>query len=63
MVTPCPLCHTVLDTFQRDMERDLKSRLDMPILHLPQLVGLALGMDARELQLTRHMVPVSLDLS
>lgn len=62
MVTPCPLCHTVLDSFQREMERDLKTKLDMPILHIPQLVGLALGMSPEELQLERHMVPVNLQL-
>jgi succinate dehydrogenase / fumarate reductase cytochrome b subunit len=62
MVTPCPLCHTVLDTFQKRMEEDLKSKLDMPILHLPQLVGLALGMSSTELQLERHMVPVNLQI-
>ena len=61
MVTPCPLCHTVLDTFQRDMERDLKTRLDMPILHLPQVVGLALGMTPADLQMEKHMVPVVLE--
>jgi succinate dehydrogenase / fumarate reductase cytochrome b subunit len=60
MVTPCPLCHTVLDTFQGQMERDLGTKLKMPILHLPQLVGLALGMSAEQLQLARHMVPVQL---
>jgi succinate dehydrogenase / fumarate reductase cytochrome b subunit len=63
MVTPCPLCHTVLDSFQREMERDLKKPLRMPILHLPQLVGLALGMSARELQMDKHMVPVELNLA
>lgn len=63
MVTPCPLCHTVLDTLQADMERDLKARLRMPILHLPQLVGLALGLSPEELQLSKHMVPVELRIS
>ena len=63
MVTPCPLCHTVLDTFQGQMERDLGTKLKMPILHLPQLVGLALGMSADELQLARHMVPVQLNIN
>ena len=63
MVTPCPLCHTVLDTFQADMERDLNAELGMPILHLPQLVGLALGMSPGELKLGKHMVPVELQLS
>jgi succinate dehydrogenase / fumarate reductase cytochrome b subunit len=63
MVTPCPLCHTVLDSFQREMEQDLKKPLDMPILHLPQLVGLALGMSPRELQMDKHMIPVELNLA
>ena len=63
MVTPCPLCHTVLDTFQADMERDLKAKLGVPILHLPQLVGLALGMSPDELKLGKHMVPVELRLA
>ncbi|MBI3434845.1 MAG: CoB--CoM heterodisulfide reductase iron-sulfur subunit B family protein [Proteobacteria bacterium] len=56
MVTPCPLCHTVLDGFQREIEKDMGEKLDMPVLHLPQLVGLALGMSARELQINRHVV-------
>lgn len=62
IVTPCPLCHTVLDTFQEQMDRDLATRLDMPILHLPQLVGLAIGLAPAQLGLDHHMVPVKLDL-
>jgi succinate dehydrogenase / fumarate reductase cytochrome b subunit len=56
MVTPCPLCHTVLDGFQREIEKDMGETLDMPVLHLPQLVGLALGLTPEELRLDRHMV-------
>lgn len=56
IVTPCPLCHTVLDTFQPDMEKDTGTRLGMPIVHLPQLVGLALGLSPAELQMDRHVV-------
>jgi succinate dehydrogenase / fumarate reductase cytochrome b subunit len=57
MVTPCPLCHTVLDGFQREIEKDMGETLDMPVLHLPQLVGLALGLAPEQLRLDRHMVP------
>jgi len=57
MVTPCPLCHTVLDSFQPEMEKDIDQRLDMPVLHLPQLVGLALGLSPEQLKIDRHMVP------
>lgn len=56
MVTPCPLCHTVLDGFQKEIERDMGEKLDMPVLHLPQLVGLALGLSPAELRLDRHVV-------
>jgi len=31
-------------------------KLDMPVLHLPQLVGLALGLSPEELRIDRHMV-------
>jgi succinate dehydrogenase / fumarate reductase, cytochrome b subunit len=60
MVTPCPLCHTVLDGFQREIEKDMGQTLDMPVLHLPQLVGLALGLTPAELRMDRHMVPAGL---
>ena len=30
--------------------------LGMPVLHLPQLVGLALGLDPKELGMGRHVV-------
>jgi heterodisulfide reductase subunit B len=30
----------------------------MPVLHLPQLIGLALGIDTKTMQFKRHMVPV-----
>jgi succinate dehydrogenase / fumarate reductase cytochrome b subunit len=56
IVTPCPLCHTVLDSFQREIEKDMNEKLDMPVLHLPQLVGLALGLSPETLRLDRHMV-------
>jgi len=60
MVTPCPLCHTVLDGFQREIEEELKQELDMPVLHLPQLVGLALGLSPEELNIDRHMISTEL---
>jgi len=56
MVTPCPLCHTVLDGFQREIEQDMGQKLGMPVLHLPQLVGLALGLSLEELRVDQHMV-------
>ncbi len=56
VVTPCPLCHLNLDLQQPLAERVVGRSLDMPVLHLPQLVGLALGLEPRELGLHRHVV-------
>ncbi len=56
LVTPCPLCHLNLDLQQPLAERAVGRELGMPVLHLPQLVGLALGLDPKELGLQRHVV-------
>ncbi|MCD6726571.1 MAG: CoB--CoM heterodisulfide reductase iron-sulfur subunit B family protein [Solirubrobacteraceae bacterium] len=56
LVTPCPLCHLNLDLQQPLAEREVGRELNMPVLHLPQLVGLALGLQPKELGLQRHVV-------
>ena len=56
MVTPCPLCHLQLDGKQADAEAHQHEEIDMPIFHLPQLVGLALGFSPKEMNLQRHLV-------
>jgi succinate dehydrogenase / fumarate reductase, cytochrome b subunit len=56
IATPCPLCHISLDTFQPKAAKEVGHALDLPIFHLPQLVGLALGGTPAELGLPRHMV-------
>ena len=56
LVTPCPLCHLNLDLQQPLAERVVGKELGMPVLHLPQLVGLALGLEPKELGMGRHVV-------
>jgi len=56
VVTPCPLCFTVLDGFQSLASKELNTNLDLPVFHLPQLLGLAMGMNGKELMLSRNMV-------
>jgi succinate dehydrogenase / fumarate reductase, cytochrome b subunit len=56
LVTPCPLCHLNLDLQQPGAERLAGRELGMPVLHLPQLVGLALGLDPKELGFSKHVV-------
>jgi succinate dehydrogenase / fumarate reductase cytochrome b subunit len=56
LVTPCPLCHLNLDLQQPLAERAAGRDLGLPILHLPQLVGLAFGLSPKELGLSKHVV-------
>jgi succinate dehydrogenase / fumarate reductase cytochrome b subunit len=55
VLTPCPLCHLALDGYQADSAARW-GRTDLPTFHLPQLVGLALGVDATKLGLKRHVI-------
>lgn len=56
IVTPCPLCHLNLDSRQPEVEKVIGQKLGLPVLHLPQLVALALGISAKDLGLDRHIV-------
>ena len=56
LVTPCPLCHLNLDLQQPLASREVGRELQMPVLHLPQLLGLALGLGPKELGMGRHVV-------
>jgi len=56
MVTPCPLCHLNLDGQQPNAAAKAGRKIGVPILHLPQLIGLAMGFPPRELGLHQHVV-------
>ncbi|MDH4127541.1 MAG: CoB--CoM heterodisulfide reductase iron-sulfur subunit B family protein [Spirochaetota bacterium] len=56
MVTPCPLCHLNLDANQPDVAKTVGTKIDLPVLHLPQLIGLALGISQYELGLDRNII-------
>jgi len=55
LVTPCPLCHLNLDMQQPEAAKVVNRDLGLPVLHLPQLVGLALGVEPKELGMDRHV--------
>ncbi len=58
MVTPCPLCHLKLDTQTKHAGEAIGREVELPVLHMQQMVGLALGCDAKELGLQHHLVNV-----
>ena len=56
MVTPCPLCHLNLDGYQPQASKIRKQPIDLPIIHFPQMLGLAMGIDPMKMRLNKHMV-------
>ena len=56
MITPCPLCHLNLDSRQPEVEKVIGEKLGLPVLHLSQLIALALGVSPQQLGLDRHIV-------
>ena len=56
MVTPCPLCHLNLDGQQPKAAAQRGEKINMPILHLPQMIGLAMGLSPKQLGMGQHMI-------
>lgn len=56
LAVACPLCQSNLDLRQRKIEKKYNTKFNLPILYFTQLVGLALGIEAKKLGLQKHMV-------
>lgn len=54
IVDVCPFCHLQFDTSEKDLG------FNIPVLHLSQLYGIAMGMSEQELGLSAHKIPVKL---
>ena len=54
IIDVCPFCHLQFDGTQKDLGYSI------PVLHLSQLYGLAMGMSADDLGLSAHITPVTL---
>ena len=59
MVTPCPLCHLKLDTQTHHASEAIGRDVELPVLHMQQMVGLALGCSPEELGLQHHLANVN----
>ncbi|MEJ2498153.1 MAG: heterodisulfide reductase subunit B, partial [Sulfurovaceae bacterium] len=55
VVTPCPLCHLNMDIKQESAGKLLGRDIDIPVLHMPQMVALALGCTPKEIGLKYHI--------
>ncbi|MGD6852557.1 MAG: CoB--CoM heterodisulfide reductase iron-sulfur subunit B family protein [Candidatus Bathyarchaeia archaeon] len=49
LITICPFCHIMYDTNELRIEKTFNEVYGIPILHYPQLLGLAMGISPEEL--------------
>jgi heterodisulfide reductase subunit B len=56
IVAVCPMCHMNLDSYQDKASRIMGQSLRVPVLFLPQLMGLAFGLPESTLMLRRLVV-------
>jgi heterodisulfide reductase subunit B len=56
MATLCPMCQMNVDAYQGEMNRHYHSDIQMPIVFFTQLVGLAFGLEPKQLGFGREFV-------
>ncbi len=59
LITICPFCHIMFDTNELRIERMFSETYGIPVLHYPQLLGLAMGMAPEELAFNELRVDTS----
>lgn len=59
LITVCPFCHMMFDINQPRIERTFNETFGIPVLHYPQLLGLAMGFSPEELALEKLRVDAS----
>jgi len=57
LITPCPLCQTNLDAYQRRVNQKFKTNFNLPVLFFTQLMGVAFGLSNEDLGLKTCIVP------
>jgi heterodisulfide reductase subunit B len=58
IIVACPMCHSNLDMRRPEINNYLGMKMDVPVLYITQLLGLALGLDRKSLGLERHFIKV-----
>jgi len=59
LITICPFCHMMYDTNQTRIEKMYNETYGIPVLHYPQLLGLAIGIPPEELAFNELRVDAS----
>ena len=52
----CPMCHANLDMKQNNIEKEYGRRFNIPIVYISELIGLALGLNPKDLGMDKHFI-------
>ena len=58
VATTCPLCQFNLECYQPRISRLFRERIKIPVAYFTQIMGMAFGVDERNLGLNRLFVPI-----
>jgi heterodisulfide reductase subunit B len=56
IATACPLCQVNLECYQTQINREFGTNFNMPVMYFTQLVGLAMGIPAKQLGVGTELV-------
>ena len=59
IVDVCPFCHMQFDVGLKEVNEQYGTNFDIPVLHLAQLYGLAMGLSPEDLTLDKQVVDPS----
>jgi heterodisulfide reductase subunit B len=58
IATACPLCQVNLECYQKQVNREFGTNLNLPVMYFTQLMGLALGLPPKRLGIGSELVAV-----
>jgi heterodisulfide reductase subunit B len=59
IIVACPMCQSNLDMRRKEINKYLGEKVDIPVMYITQVLGLAVGIDRKVLGLDRHFVKVT----
>lgn len=57
IATACPLCQINLECYQGAVNREFGAHFKVPVIYFTQLLGLALGLDSKDVGIGKEFVP------
>ena len=60
IIVACPMCHSNLDMRRPEINSYLNLKINIPVLYLTQALGMAIGIEKKELGVQRHFVKVDI---